>query len=96
MLQLDFRNIPCASEASDIVDRLLAPSSALRSDLLQFFAGFPIRLPELQTKWPQMYTFQIERASTFLVALRLKLDRFETFCRDRRLPPMAHQIENVF
>lgn len=95
-LQLDFPDMPRASEAFNIFDEMLAPSSALRSDLLLFFAEFPVGLSELQIKWPRVYALQIERASIFLVALRLKLDQFETFCRDRRLPPMAHQIETVF
>ena len=95
-LQLDFLNMPRASEAFKIVDKMLVPSTGLRSDLLMFFTGFPVGLSELQTKWPKMYTFQVERVSNFLVALLLKIDQFATFCKNRMLPPMAHQIDNVF
>ena len=89
-------DMPNATEAFSIVDSMLAASSNLRPDLLLFFAKFPVRLSEVQTRWPHMYACEIDQISKFLVALRLKFHQFEQICKNARLPPMAHHISDVF
>ena len=90
-----FQNMPNATEAFGIIDSILSPSSNLRPDLLLFFAGFPMRLSETQTRYPQMYAHEIDKICRFLVALRINFHQFEQSCKSVKLPPMAHHISNV-